>query len=187
MSRFSVCRMRTLLGTLWVLVAGVILPAAPRSLAQSAASKSEAGNGTAKSLFCGYGSVGFMPDPLPPGFETQFAVAVVEIDSPSETRDAAVSGFVLFDEAGKTTESKRVVSVEVFKRPRVATEGEYAYYLNRGDKPGDTPPWNGTLPAGKIRLRIRVALAKEPISPVRFKLKIGQYVIEGPVDCAWPT
>lgn len=187
MNRCSICRVRNLLGTLWVLVVGVILPAAPRSLAQSATTKTEAGSATARSLFGAYGSVGFMPDPLPPGFETQFAVAVVEIDSPHEIRNVAVTDFVLFDEAGKTIKSKRVVSVEVFNRPRVATEGEFAYYLNQGDKPGDTPPWNGTLPAGKIRLRIRVALAKEPINSVRFKLKVGQYVIEGPVDCAWPT
>jgi len=149
MSRFSVCRMRTLLGTLWVLVAGVILPAAPRSLAQSAASKSEAGNGTAKSLFCGYGSVGFMPDPLPPGFETQFAVAVVEIDSPSETRDAAVSGFVLFDEAGKTTESKRVVSVEVFKRPGSRPRASTLTISIEGTSRGTLHRGTGRCPPGK--------------------------------------
>jgi hypothetical protein len=95
-----------------------------------------------------------------------------------------VSDFALFDQAGKATKFKRVVEVEEFDRPRVPTEGIDAYYLN----PGGTRPWNGTLPAGKIRLRITVALLGEPGMAVRFRLKMGQYSIEGPVNGGeWPT
>lgn len=189
MRRFSICPMRTLLGTFWVLVVGFILPAAPRSLAQSAATKSEAESATAKSLFCAHGPYrGLTRNPPPPEFYSEFAVAVVEIDSPNETRNVSVSGFVLFDKTGKATKSKRVVSVEEFNRPRVATEGEFAYYLNPGDNPDDTRPWNGTLPAGKIRLRIRVELVKAPLTyPVRYRVRVGRRVIEGPVDGAWPS
>ncbi len=121
--------------------------------------------------------------PTPPDFESQFAVAVVEINSTKETANLAVSDFVLLDQTGKATKFKRVVEVEVFDRPRVATEGSYAYYLN----PGGTRSWKGILPAGKIRLRIKVALTSIPAHPVRFRLTIGPYVIEGPVDCEWPT
>ena len=129
-----------------------------------------------------------MPIPRPPGFESEFAVAVVEINSPRKTKNVAVSDFVMFNEAGKATKLRRVVEVEVFDRPRVATEGLFAYYLNPiSASANSTRPWDGALPAGRIRLRVRVALVEAPIAPVRFKLTLGQYVIEGPVDCNWPT
>jgi hypothetical protein len=113
----------------------------------------------AKALFCGYGSVGLWG--LSQGPRPQFAVAVVEINSPREIKNVAVSQFVLFDRDGKTTNFKRVVGIEEFHRPRVATEGEDAYYLN----PGNTIPWNGTLPAEGIRLRIKVQLLEQPSLP----------------------
>jgi hypothetical protein len=182
MSRLSIYP--TVLGTLLVFSVGVILPAIPRSLAAPAATTA-ARSSDVKPLFCAFGSVEFISLSPPPGFESEFAVVVVEINSPSETRNVAVSNFVLFDEAGRTTKLKRVVKVEEFDESRIATEGEFAYYLNT--KSVGTRRWNGTLPAGKIRLRIRVALIKAPIAPVRFRLTIGRYVIEGPVDGAWPT
>ena len=142
------------------------------------------GNSNVKSLFCAFGGIGMTPIHPPPGFESEFAVAVVEINSPSETSNVAVSDFVLLDQAGKATKIKRVVEVEEFNRPRLPTEGIDAYYLN----PGGTRPWNGTLPVGRIRLRIKVALLEVPDMPVRFRLKIGQYTIEGPVNGGeWPT
>jgi hypothetical protein len=141
----------------------------------------------AKSLFCAFGSVGgLVPIQRPPGFESEFAVAVVEINSLRKTTHVAVSDFVLFDQAGKATKLKRVVNVEVFDEPRVATEGLFAYYLNTTSASA-THPWDGTLPAGRIRLRVRVALVEFPVAPVRFKLTIERYVIEGPVDGSWPT
>jgi hypothetical protein len=165
-----------------------VLPAvsltAPRCLAMPVAAEPVTGNSNVKSLFCAFGGIGMTPIHPPPGFESEFAVVVVEINSPNETTNVAVSDFVLFDQAGKATKFKRVVEVEEFDRPRVATEGVDAYYLN----PGGTRPWNGTLPAGKIRLRIRVALTEDPIAPVRFRLTLGKYVIEGSVNGGeWPT
>ena len=138
----------------------------------------------AKSLFCAYGGVvGFAPNPRP-----EFAVAVVEINSRRKTKNVAVSDFVMFNQAGKATKLRRVVEVEVFDRPRVATEGLFAYYLNPiSASANSTQPWNGTLPAGRIRIRVRVELGEAPIAPVRFKLTLGHYVIEGPVDGGWPT
>lgn len=137
-----------------------------------------------KPLYCAFGGIGITPIHPPQGFESEFAVAVVEINSPSETANVTVSDFVLLDQGGKATKFKRVVQIEVFHRPRIATEGIGAYYEN----PGGTSPWNGTLPAGKIRLRIKVALLGEPGMAVRFRLKIGQYIIEGPVNGGeWDT
>jgi hypothetical protein len=124
-----------------------------------------------------------MPDPPPPGFESQFAVVVLEIESPRNIPNVAVSDFALLDGAGKATNAKRIIEVEEFRRPRVATEGSMAYYLN----PGGTRPWNGTLPAGRIRLRVQVALVAEPTAAVSYKLTLGQYAIGGPCDAEWPT
>jgi hypothetical protein len=141
------------------------------------------GRAGAKSLYCAYGGIGQVPRSPLPGFETQFAVAVVEIDSPIEIANVTVSDFALFDQAGKVTKFERVVGVEEFDRARIATEGEAAYYLN----PGGTRAWNGCLPAGEVRLRVRVALLERPIAPVRFRLTLGERVIEGPVNAEWPS
>lgn len=187
MSCFPIRRLRIFLGVAAAFsISAIIMPTAPQALALPAAVGRTAGDADARALFCAYGSVAVLPVPLPPGFESQFAVAVVEINNPSQTKHVAVSDFVLFDQAGKQTGFKRVVKVEEFNQPRIATEGAFAYYLNT-TKASGTRPWNGTLSAGKTRLRIRVALAEAPVIPVRFRLNIGRYVIEGPVDGSWPT
>lgn len=140
----------------------------------------------AKPLFCAFGGVGgLMPIPRAPGFESEFAVAVVEINSPRKTTHVAGSDFVLFDRAGRAAKLKRVIEIDVFEEHRVATEGLFAYYLNTTSNA--TRPWEGTLPAGRIRLRVRIALVAAPVDPVRFKLTIGRYVIEGLVDGSWAT
>ena len=141
-------------------------------------------NSNVKSLFCAFGGIGMTPIHPPPGFVSEFAVAVVELNSPRETPNVVVSDFVLFNQAGKATRFKRVVAVEEFDRERIPAEGIDAYYLN----PGGTRPWNGTLPAGKIRLRIKVALPEDPGMAVTFRFKIGKYIIKGPVNGGgWDT
>ena len=156
----------------------------PRALAAPPAADSIAVHSvTIKKLYCAFGGVSLIPVPTPPDFEAQFAVVVLEVDSVIATPHVAVTDFALTDGAGKTTRLKRVVSVEVFARPRVATEGIAAYYLN----PGGTHPWNGTLPAGKICLRIRVALPQDPGNAAAFMIKIDGQAVAGSVDCCWPT
>ena len=91
-----------------------------------------AGKTSVRALFCMYGGVGLTPVPLPPGYELQFAVAVVQIDSPGAVANVEVSDFALFDIGNKVTRLKRVVQVEVFDRPHVATGGSFADYLNAG-------------------------------------------------------
>jgi hypothetical protein len=143
-----------------------------------------------KLFFCAYGSIGVKPRPLPPGFETQFAVAVIEINgSFVDMTNAPAPDIMLFDQAGKVTKTKRVISVEVFDEPYVAGEGNFAYYLNT-DPRGRTRSWNGTLPGGMIHLRVRVALATQDYLravPGRCSVTLGPYKGEGQVDGEWPT
>jgi hypothetical protein len=169
MSFFSIHEPRVSLRALTILSAGIMILIAPQCLAAPAAA--ESATGSAKPLFGAFGGTGLGPE---------IAVVVVEINSPSEIKNVTVSDFALFDQAGKATKLGGVALAEVFNKQPIATEGIVAYYLN----PDGTSPWDGTLPAGKIRLRIQVALAfsKEPVVPIRFKLTIGRYVIEGPVN-----
>jgi hypothetical protein len=144
--------------------------------------------GTATALFCAFGSVAGIPVPTPAGFESEFAVAVVEIRSAVAMTNVPVSDFVLLERHGRTTAMKRVVEVDVFEpkpftQARAGHEGIFAYYLN----PGRTHAWDRTLPAGTIRLRIRLALKSAPLEPERFRLRLGPYVIEGPIAGSWPT
>lgn len=152
--------------------------AAEPALAQSSA--------VGKSLFCAHGSIEWVPASPPPGFESEFAVAVVEITTSTVIENAGVTSFALFNAAGKATTMKRVVKVETFDEPRIGDEGSVAYYLNTADD-SRSRPWNGTLPAGTTRLRVRVALAGIPDAPVRYAVTIGPYEIGGPCDIAWPT
>ena len=139
-----------------------------------------------KSLFCAHGSVEFTPISLPPDFESEFAVAVVEIDSSKAIGNVTITGFTLFDQAGKATTMKRLVKVESFDEPRVVGDGDVAYYLNTADG-SRSKPWDGTLPVGKIRLRIRVALAGDPGATIRYVLNVGPFTTQGTCDIAWPT
>jgi hypothetical protein len=129
----------------------------------------------AKALFCAYQGVGYTG---PSGSERQYAVAVVEIESAKKIRNASLADFALIDQSGKETKLSRIVQVEIFERHRVASEGEFAYYLNSGG----TRPWDGTLPAGKIQLRARVAFTERTSLAVRFRLVIGAQIIEGTVN-----
>ena len=136
-------------------------------------------------LFCATGSIAITPFHPPPGFESQFAVAVVELHSPTKVANAAVSGFVVFDQAGKVTRLKRVVKVEKFNDYSVTTANwRFAHYL---DSP-KTSPWDGTLRTGRMRLRVRVALVDEPGGVAgRCRLSVGPYTIEGPLNGSWPS
>jgi hypothetical protein len=140
----------------------------------------------AKVLFCAYWTPGVTPRPLPVGFESQFALAVVEINNLTATPKASVSDFALVGEKGIVASLKRVINVEDFDEPRGASEDIVPYYMHTSPI-GGTRPWNGTLPAGMIRLRVRVALADDPIGPLRCRLTVGPYVIEGPITTTWAT
>jgi hypothetical protein len=145
------------------------------------------GYATMKLLFCAYGSIGLRPLHPPPGFETQFAVAVIEVNSSFDMPNAPEPDIMLFDQAGKPTKTNRVISVEVFDEPYVAGDGNFAYYLDTNPR-GRTRSWNRTLPGGMIHLRVHVALATQDfLDFVRCRVTVGPYKVEGPVDGTWPT
>jgi len=142
------------------------------------------GQPTIQTLFCAYGGTGIVPNPMPADFEAWFAVVVLEVETQNEIREARLSDFELIDNGRQTAKMKRVVRINEFNRPRTANEGEAAYYLNEGG----TPSWDGKVPAGKIRLWIRVALDQQKHVPAtRFRLTFGGRVVEGPVNVRWPT
>jgi hypothetical protein len=163
-----------------VLMAYAVVAIMPASVEPAAISNN------AKALYCAYGGIGMTPISPQTGFESQFAVAVIEIHSSRQTKNVAITDFVLLDRAGQATKLKRVVKVEEFNGPQGTTEGIWEHYLDAKEGDG-THLWNGTLPTGRIRLRVRVALIEAPIAPVSFRLKVGRYVIEGPVDASWGT
>lgn len=127
-----------------------------------------------------------MPDPMPSDFEALFAVVVVEIDS-LHARRGVVPEVTLFERDGTALTTRRIVELERFARVPSSAEGELAYFLN----PGGTTPWDGTLPAGRIRLRIRIALQEQRADPrvcrVRLADPSAPIVVERDVDGSWPT
>ena len=142
-----------------------------------------------KLLFCAYGSVGLEPVPKPAGFEDQFAVAVIEVNSTAETIAASKPSIELIGSAGNTVRTKRVISVETFDEPYVSGEGNFAYYLNTATQ-SRSRAWDGTLPGGMIHLRVRVALDADKLPdaiPGRCRVRLGNATVEGPIDGIWPT
>lgn len=141
-----------------------------------------------KLLFCAYGSVGAQPLHPPPGYENQFAEAVVELNNTRRVPNAPAPNVTLLYPSGKSITTKRVISVEVFDEPYVPGEGDMAFYLNT-DSRGHTHNWDGTLTTGMVHLRVRVALSTRSWVPMptSCKVTIGPYKIEGPVDGSWAT
>jgi hypothetical protein len=130
--------------------------------------------GSAKALSCGYQSVGLQSSS--PGFENDFAYALIEINSPS-TIKAAITDFAVYNQDGNETTFKRVAEVDEVLRG--GTEECPRSISTNND---DLRVWNGTLPKGTIRLCVRAAFIKAPDFVTRFRLKIGPYIIQGPVD-----
>lgn len=180
----SICRRARQGLCIAVSIATVIIAVGCAASARARTPQAAGSSAGTRSLFCAYGGVGLRPDPRPPDYELHYAVAVVEISSPRRITDAKVTEFALFDRNQNATTLKRVVTIEEFRdHPRSASEGSFAYYLNPAGA-----PWDGTLPAGTIRLRVRVALAEEPTDlMVRFRVSLGPFVVEGAVDGEWPT
>ncbi|MBI5533514.1 MAG: hypothetical protein HY898_12410 [Deltaproteobacteria bacterium] len=147
---------------------------------------------TATMLFCAYGGVGTVPDPLPPGYETDFASMVIEVDNPgSAISGVTVAGASLLDEHGAAAASLRRVDhfvvLPTLEKPGPKL-GIFAVYLN----PEGTA-FTGDLPTGRTKLRVRMSIARAPSAlPARCRLNLGgvgasPLVIEGKVDGSWPT
>lgn len=141
-------------------------------------------------LFCAYGGVGMTPDPLPPGYETQFAEMVIEVNNPGpELAGVTVAAATMVGGQGATAASLRRVDRFVVL-PELETPGPtlgtFAVYLN----PKGTP-FTGTLATGRTRLRVRMSIDRAPAEmPARCNLTLGgpaPKAIAGKVDGTWPT
>jgi hypothetical protein len=147
---------------------------------------------TGTMLFCAYGGVGTVPDPLPPGYETDFATVAFKLNNPGEAIERVrVLGAALLDAEGETTASFCRVDHFVVLPPLESpgpSLGIFAVYLN----PEGTP-FSGILPAGATQLRVRFSLDRGPTEiPTRCRLELGGFrsshlVIEGKVNGRWPT
>ncbi len=143
-------------------------------------------------LFCAYGGVGLVPNPLPPGFETEFAAAAFAFDNPGPPiPGVAVLGAALLDATGATAAAFRRLDHFVVMPPLETpgpTLGTFAVYLN----PEGTT-FDGTLPSGRTVLRVRFSIDRDPlVLPTRCRVELGGFgpsplVVEGPVDGSWPT
>lgn len=142
-----------------------------------------------KFIYCVHGANGGLVPTYPaPGYTWWSAVAVLEIDSAAEISNFNVSNFRLVD-GRHETKMKRVLQIDQLDRPPNDTnKGQIEYYLN-----GEAHPWNGTIPAGITRLRVRVALDVAPRQfplmavKARCALTIGPYQVERSVDAIWAS
>lgn len=143
-----------------------------------------AGYASMKLLFCASGSGNIVG----PGLDSEFAVAVVEVNNSRLLPNAPLPEVTLLYEGGKTIGTKRVVSVDVFDEPFVPGESDFAFYLNT-DQRGHTHRWDGTLPLGMVHLRVRVALQTQSLEsmPKSCRVRIGPSMIEGPAEGIWAT
>jgi hypothetical protein len=147
---------------------------------------------TGRTLFCAHGGVGIVPDPLPPGYETEFTSVTIDLDNPNGKTRLTVKSIELMNESGKVAATMRrvveIVKLDASKSPPGRTEsGSWAFFLNPQGEPFD-----GELPPGRTRLRIRASLNASPmeyLTRVRITLDGPQppLVLEGDVWGSWPT
>lgn len=176
---------RATFGTL--LVAAAVAAATASAPNVAAAAKPHADETGGHMLFCAYWSYAGTAPPAQASYESHFAVAVVEIDSPAEVDNVSVSDLSLFGDKDVTVaRMQRLLKVDVFDEPYTAGESNAKYYLNT-DPNGRTRPWDGVLPAGKVRLRASAAVVEDPSGVRGCKLEVGRYVIEGPVTFSLAT
>lgn len=164
---------------------------APTTTAPTTTPTPAATTATVTPLFCAYGGVGLVPDPLPPGYETMFATVVVQVDNPGPpVGPITVGAASLVDEAGTPLAS--LVRVDHFVvlpeiDPEGPTMGSFAVHLN----PEGTP-FDGTLPTGRTILRAHFSIDASPmVFPVRCHLELAgapvPLVSEAASDGVWPT
>lgn len=147
---------------------------------------------SATPLFGAFGGVGVVPDPLPPGYETNFATAAFDVDAAVAAPGVTIAAFDLLDGKGAVVASmKRVVDVVELPSgtpPARNAPGSWAFYLN---PPGTS--FGGALGAGRTRLRVHVALDRSPADVARYRVQLTApsfstpLLVEAPIDGAWPT
>lgn len=128
-------------------------------------------------LFCAYGSYSVVSKQYHP----TVVVTVVDVYSERKLERGGISEVTLIASSGQATTMTRLVNVEVFGEPHLPHESYGKYYLDTNPS-GTTRRWNGILPAGDIRLRIRAEVSNLASNPERCRVRVGPYVIEGPVN-----
>lgn len=136
---------------------------------------------TMRMLYCAYGTTNFVRR----DYQPELAVAVVEVQSTKRLTHLTVSDLTLIGGDGEETTVDHFDPVEVFNEPQITGEGVGAYYLNA--VPGGTRRWDGIVPLGKIRLRVRATMVKQIWEPTQCRFKLGPYITEGPISQRWPT
>ncbi len=127
-------------------------------------------------LFCAYGSYSLQS----PRYHPTVVVAVLDLYSERKLEAANVSEVALIARGGQESTMTRLVKVEIFGEPHLPHESYGEYYLDTNPA-GATRPWTGVLPLGHVHLRIQPEVSNLP-SPERCRVKVGPYVIEGPVS-----
>jgi hypothetical protein len=173
------------------IVASVLLASCGAHPAASA-TPGPASSLTATPLFCAYGGVGTVPDPLPPGYETEFASIVIAVENAgAPIEHVSVTTAALLDASGATVATlHRIDHVVVLGAiaPTGPTMGTFAVHLNPTGVPFD-----GTLPTGRTNLRARFSIdsVSTAIVPTQFRIELNAngtvLVVTGPVDGSWPT
>jgi hypothetical protein len=140
-------------------------------------------------LFCAYGGISPIPQPTPPGFESEFAEVVVEVNDARHLSDVAVSQFSVSGLSKRVMRLKRVISIERFLDASPRPDWGYATYYLSADLSDSQYRWNESLPRGSILLRIRMSIISEGEESATegCSLSFGPYQIEGPLDAVWPT
>jgi hypothetical protein len=169
-----------------IVVAALAASVASAPNGADAAGKAQSNEPSGHMLFCAYWSYGVAGQPVQANNESHFAVAVVEVDSPAELDDTSVSDLSLYGaKDAVVAHMRRLLKVENFDEPLSAGESPQKYYLNT-DPSGHSRPWDGTLPAGKIRLRVSAAVEDAGVI-LGCRVTLGTSVIEGPVSFTLAT
>lgn len=150
------------------------------------------GGPTATPLFCAYGGVGIVPDPLPSGYETEFVEMVVSVDNPgAPIAGLAVGSAGLIDGSGHPLAAlHRVDHLVVLPGIEAESEtmGRFAVYMNP-----EGMPFDGTLPTGTTILRARYSIDRSAPQtfPSECTLELtggaAPIVARRSIDGSWPT
>ena len=142
-------------------------------------------------LFSAIGSIGVRPEPLPPDYDAEYVVAVVDIDNPGDPiTGVAITAIELRDKAGTSrAHMRRISEAGTFAAgalPSLDSAGSWAVYT---DSP--IPAFTGTLAHGHTKLRIRAWLDVSPAGAESIRVTLGnadqRVVIDGGLTGAFPS
>ena len=139
------------------------------------------------SLFAAFGSIGVRPDPLPPDYDVEYAVMVVDVDNAgAAVTGASVSALEVGGAKLRKLDGVVVVLPPSIALPPLASAGSWAVYTQTAG-----PAFAGSLPHGHTRLRIRAWLDHAPTAPTAMTVTIGAgpraWTISGSISGSFPS